>query len=108
MIFGLIISFAVIKTKDVKEHNNVEVFNSELESYSGTKRKMFVSLALDKIVTNNKKNTGHLITVKFEETEILNPDQIIEIKKKLNDFTEYEVSYEYDSDGYINTMIIKK
>ena len=95
----------------VKNMNNsydVDSFNTGLESMQGTKSKFMLSGYLDNVVTSNKKNAGHIITVTYNETTTTEEDGIVKIKHSLKDDKQYEVSIGYDTNGYINKVIIKE
>lgn len=62
---------------------------------------------LDKIITNNKTNSEHIITVIYNGTSATTEDEIISIKKSLDKGTNYYYSLDYDSNGYINRVTIK-
>lgn len=97
------------KTKTQKE-----IFNSQFEN--GTKDRDYVKKLLDKVITNNKTKEEYIITVSYKEKETSNPNDIMSIKKELVSdskdtisdlFTEYEVSLEYDDNGYVNKITIE-
>ena len=86
---------------------NVSSFNSGLKSMQGTQSKFMLSSYLDKVVTSNKTNSNHIITVTYNETITTSEDGIVGIKHFLNDNSKYEVSLDYDANGYINKVTIK-
>lgn len=86
---------------------NKTYFNSTLEMYSGTKYGSNVGNLLDKVVTSNKTNKDHIITVIYKEITTTSEDEIVNIKHSLDKFTEYEVSLDYDTNGYINKVTVK-
>lgn len=86
----------------------ISSFNSALEMYSGTQSKFFIESALDIVVTKNKKNEDKLITVVYDENITTIPSEIVEIKHNLTNNYKYEISYDYDSVGFINKMTIEK
>ena len=92
---------------DIDEEHNKTIFNMELESMQGTKGKYMLSNYLDKIVTSNKTNSAHLITVTYNETTTTEENGIVGIKQSLVDGKNYDVSVDYDADGYINGVIIR-
>ena len=92
------------KIEDTK--NDADYFNFTYYGMNGTKSKFFIERYLDNIVTNNKTNKEHLISVKYLDKETSNPDEIIEIKKSLVDGKEYELSMDYDKNGYFNKLTI--
>lgn len=82
-------------------------FNGEFEFYTGTKKGMFVSNLLDKIITNNKKDQDHLLTVVYGTHNTTNSEEITNIKQELDDWHDYEVSLDYGEDGYANKVTIR-
>ena len=83
-------------------------FNSTFEMYVGTERGNSVSRLIDKVITNNKTNDKHIITVAFDNVKSTDSDEIRNIKKSLGDWTEYEVILDYDEDGFVNLITIEK
>lgn len=90
-------------------HSKIEVdeFNFDLEAYSGTQYGSSVSRLLDNVITKIKKNADHSITVTFGTTTTSKTDEIITIKKQFDKTLQYEVSLDYDSNGYINKVTIE-
>ncbi|MDD6878793.1 MAG: helix-turn-helix transcriptional regulator [bacterium] len=90
-----------------------ESFNEDYEFWAGTKTSAEVSIIIDKAITNNKKNDEHLISFVFDGKSYgTNPENIIKIKKNLKDFNgykiqKYEISLNYDNEGYVNNIIIE-
>ena len=93
--------------KEQMKNNEIEDFNRSLEPAQGTNSKFALSSYLDKVVTSNKKNKNHVITVVYRETTTTNEDDIVEIKHILDNTKKYEVSLDYDEDGYISKITIK-
>lgn len=83
-------------------------FNSTFEMYVGTERGNSVSRLIDKVITNNKTNDEHIITVVFDNIKSTDSDEIRSIKKSLDDWTEYEVILDYDENGFVNLITIEK
>lgn len=81
-------------------------FNNQLEVYAGTKMGGSVSMLLDSIITKNKKEERK-ITVKYTGIETQDETQIRSIKQKIDSFTDYEVIFDYDADGFINKATIQ-
>lgn len=90
-------------------YNNTEakVFNAPFELYNGLQSGMFLDMLLDQVVTNNKTEADHIITVVYNETMTAVPDEITALKQNLEDSKEYEVSLDYDADGFVNKVTIK-
>ena len=83
-----------------------EMFNDNFERYSGTKKGNFVISLLDNIITSNKKE-DRKVTIKYMETETQDEFEIKNIKRNIGTFDDYEVTFEYDTDGFINKAIIE-
>lgn len=102
------------QSEDKKKENEKASFNRTYEIAAGTASKARVSWTLDDVMTNNKKNSDRLIEVVFNETSYgTSSDEIVKIKSLLKDFegyniVNYEVSFDYSEDGYINKMTIKE
>lgn len=86
---------------------NINLFNSKYEFVSGKKTGISISHTLDDIVTNNKKNKDHKITVIYKDITSNEELKIKEIRDKLSDWTDYDVSLNYDNSGYVNKITIK-
>ena len=92
---------------EAKNKVTIGQLNGALEIYSGTNIGTVVEEVLDSIITNNKKQ-DRKITVKYMETETQNEQEIRNIKQDIKTHSEYEVSYEYDEEGYIKEVKIEK
>lgn len=86
---------------------DISRFNSPLEISSGTKMGGHVIGLFDDIITSNKTE-DRKITVKYNETETQDEAEIKNIKRNIGTFDNYEVTFEYDADGFINKAIIEK
>ena len=98
------------KINESKNKADINSFNSSIELYSGTASRLFAETVLDNIVTSNKKNERK-ITVKYNKTKTQDPTQIKNIKKNIHNMgmsAEFDISCEYDKDGYIYEVIIEK
>lgn len=85
---------------------NVDDFNFDLETYSGTQYGSSVSRLLDNVITKIKKNADHSITVTYGTTTTSKADEITALKKQFDRTSQYEVSLDYDSNGYVNKVTI--
>ena len=99
--------------EEYHENFNKDNFNSTFEMYQGTKSGMFAKSQVDNIIKNNKKDKEHLIEVIFDGTSYgTDPLSIQNIKNKLQEFNgykfqEYEISLDYDDNGYVNKITIE-
>lgn len=95
---------------DNKHYSDFEIksFNSIFEMYVGTERGLSVSRLIDEVITSNKTNDEHIITVVFGNINSVDSDEIRSIKKSLGDWTEYEVILDYDENGFVNLVTIEE
>ena len=82
-------------------------FNSKFEMRTGTQYGSFVSSLLDDVITNNKTNNDYIIEVVFGEVATTDTNEIKNMKQDLKNFNEYEVSLDYDENGYVNKVTIE-
>ena len=99
--------------KEQEEQWNKSKFNSDFEFYQGTQGGTATGKQVDNVIKNNKINDEHLIEVIFDgATYGTDSDKIKEIKNSLKDFNgyrlqEYEISIDYDNNGYVNKVTIE-
>ena len=91
-----------------REDMDKDSFNNTFEMRAGTQYGSFVSLLLDDVITNNKTNADHIIEVVFDDVTTSNSDEIKNMKKDLGTFSQYEISLDYDENGYVNKATIEK
>lgn len=91
-----------------KQYTEFEInkFNNVFEIYVGTEYGTSVGNLLDKVVTNNKTEKNHIITVIYGDKTTTDPNEIVSIKKSLEKWGEYEVSLDYDDNGFANKVTI--
>lgn len=85
----------------------IRTFNATYEMYTGTKNGISVSWLIDKIITNNKTNKERMIKVIYGSINTIDETEIRNLKKKLDDWTEYEVILDYDEVGFVNQITIE-
>lgn len=103
-----IVNEQIEKGNEMFDKFEVESFNSTYELDVGENYGLSVKRTLDKVITNNKKNTNNILTVVFEEVSTTDPEEIKNLKKNFDDWTKYEVSVDYDENGYVNKITIEK
>lgn len=94
-------------TNDGYNEVAIKAFNAPFELYNGSQSGIFLDSLLDQVVTNNKTGADHIITVVYNATMTAMPDEITALKQNLEDSKEYEVSLDYDADGFVNKITIK-
>lgn len=92
-------------TNTTKSDFEIASFNSGF--HNGTWFGRNIWSMLDSAITSNKKNKDNIIVVKYKDKQSTSNDDIIEIKRELEQFTEYEVILDYDEDGLVNSITIK-
>ncbi|MBQ2835505.1 MAG: helix-turn-helix transcriptional regulator [Clostridia bacterium] len=86
---------------------NASAFNGVFELYNGSNSGRQLTNLLEEVITSNKKEERK-VTVKYLETETQDPTEIKNLKMGLNESDKFEVSFEYDKDGYIYELTIEK
>ena len=102
------------KQQEQKEKSERDSFNRNFETWDGKQTDSGVEFQLDEIIENNKKNSNHLVEVLFDGTSYgTDPNNIKTIKNSLKTWTSdrniqyYEISIDYDSNGYANKVTIE-
>ncbi len=106
IIFAFVFSLVGFGIYKVYSYITITSFNDSYELHSGKTSSIFLSDMLDEVVTNNKTNNKHKITVIYGDISSMNEDKIKEIRNMLNDDLDYDVSLDYDNKGYINKITI--
>lgn len=106
-IFTIVITISIFAFSSKSSSSfNKSKFNSSFTYANGTQSGLFVADTLDKVITSNKTNDKQ-IYVKYDDVKTNKEDEIISIKTKLETLTYYEVSIDYDKDGYVNIVTIR-
>lgn len=115
IIFIVVIAIVILgcvfiqkRSENSFDEFDINRFNSSYELYTGTESGSSVGRLIDKVSTNNKKDKKHQITIKYKEISTKDPEKMKEIKKQLDQWTKYEVSFEYDKDGFIYIATIEE
>ena len=87
---------------------SVNSFNSPFTYSNGTQSGIYVANLLDKTNDSNKKNSNHQIYIKYNDMNTNKENEIISIKDELERYQKYEVSIDYDKDGYVKYITINK
>ena len=107
IIFAVIIG---VTFKGSRKTNGFGVSTNQfnLNYNNGRQPGVFVEDDIADIIESNKKYSEKQITVKYEDKETTNPEEIAEIKKSLDLSIHYEITLDYDKDGYICCYTIEK
>jgi len=90
-----------------KDKSKIRGFNSSYESFNGTEWGTRVKDLLEKVVINNKTNPDRILTIIYKDTTTSDVEQITNLKSNFDDWTDYEVSVNYNEEGYIYQIVIK-
>lgn len=102
--------------KDMEESDlkfDKNSFNSNYTFYSGTQPGQSVSMLIDNIINKNKTEKDHLVELTFDNTSYgTDSDNIKQTKNMIQtfkgyDIQYYEVSMDYDDNGYVNKVTIE-
>ena len=102
--------------KDMEESDlkfDKNSFNSNYTFYSGTQPGQNVSMLIDNIINKNKTEKDHLVELTFDNTSYgTDSDNIKQTKNMIQtfkgyDIQYYEVSMDYDDNGYVNKITIE-
>lgn len=102
--------------KDMEESDlkfDKNSFNSNYTFYSGTQPGQNVSMLIDNIINKNKTEKNHLVELIFDNTSYgTDSDNIKQTKNMIQtfkgyDIQYYEVSMDYDDNGYVNKVTIE-
>lgn len=102
--------------KDMEESDlkfDKNSFNSNYTFYSGTQPGQSVSMLIDNIINKNKTEKDHLVELIFDNTSYgTDSDNIKQTKNMIQtfkgyDIQYYEVSMDYDDNGYVNKVTIE-
>ena len=87
---------------DNPEIVEIQSFNAKFLNYEGPQKGSTANTLIDSVITNNKDISGHIVSVNgyTDEASLQN------LKSQLNTSAEYSVVFNYNSEGYINSIII--
>ena len=104
------------KIEEEKKKMEEEEQKRELESQarrfnlgysSGKLSGFFIKSDLNDVINSNRTNKEKLITVKFNDIETQDSEEILRIIDQLDKNKDYNVLLDYDADGFINVMTIQ-
>lgn len=109
IIFASVFIFINTSLTSMNNIDSFEVkrFNNNFEIYVGTNSGLQVSSLIDEIQTNNRKNKDSLIEFEYKNNKTTNPDEIKELKKQIDEWNNYEITFEYNEDGLINYVLME-
>lgn len=105
--YGIYTTFTDNEAETTHDSFKVNSFNTPYENDAGKRSGFFIVRTLDDIVTNNKTNKSHVITVVYNGITTTEEKSIKEIRNMLSENKDYDVSLDYDSNGYVNKFTIE-
>ena len=102
-----IVNGQIEEQKEEDKQNEIKQYNSKFDIYSGKQYGNFLDNLLENVINNNKTQKEHIITVKYNQKETNIPEEIKTIKSQLEKLDEYEVTLDYDDNGYVNKVTIE-
>lgn len=84
-----------------KVENNITPSEFNSGYHNGRTEGEDVEKDLSKVITSNKTNKSIKINVEYNGKATSNPEEIADIKKSIDLDSYYEITLDYDSDGYI-------
>ena len=94
-------------SRNSRDSFEIDSFNTPYETDAGKRSGFFIVRTLDDIVTNNKTNKSHIIAVVYNGITATEEKSIKEIRNMLSENKDYDVSLDYDSNGYVNKFTIE-
>lgn len=83
-------------------------FNNKFKTlYYGSTNGFFMKNFLDEVVKSNEENPEHIIKVELNGNETSDASELRNMKDQFSNNTNYEITYEYDENGFINKAKIK-
>lgn len=90
-----------------KVENNITPSEFNSGYHNGRTEGEDVEKDLSKVITSNKTNKSIKINVEYNGKATSDPDEITEIKKSIDLDSYYEITLDYDNDGYISKYKIE-
>ena len=90
-----------------KDMSEVRRFNSIYEIQTGTKIGISVKNLLDDVITNNKTKPERILTIVYKDVNTTDVEAIKNLKSRFSDWTDYEVSLNYNEEGFVYQIVIE-
>ena len=115
LVFGIIvvivflgISFLIISNfMNFSSDMEKDTFNATFELKTGIQSGFFVTSLFDDVIDNNRKDSNLVINVIYEDINTIDIEEIENIQLTISSFKDYRVSFDYDENGFINSLTLK-
>ena len=85
-----------------------DMFNSKFESYEGSAKGTDVRALIQTVISSNQEYEGEReVTVEMDDEDYSLSSELNTLRSEIVTSNKYDVSFEYDDDGYIDTVIIE-
>ncbi len=85
-----------------------DMFNSKFESYEGSAKGTDVRALIQTVISSNQEYEGEReVTVEMDDEDYSLSSELNTLRSEIVTANKYDVSFEYDDDGYIDTVIIE-
>lgn len=81
-------------------------FNTEFQNYEGTQGGTSIRTLIQSVIMSNISEVSHSISIEFGEEIYIKEDELISLKGSIITTKSYHISFTYDTNGYINTIVI--
>ena len=97
------------KAEEERQKRELEskVYSFNFRYSSGKKSGFFVKSDLNEVINSNRTNNERFITVKFNDIETQDAEEILKIIDQIDTRKDYNVLLDYDSEGFVNSITIK-
>lgn len=89
-------------------YQEVAIFNSKFDYYTGTDVSLPEVRQLIANVISNNSMGQHSVNITYNGKIYIEIKDMSELRNTINDKEKYNIYYEYDVNGYINNIILKK
>ena len=87
---------------------DMEEFNKIALSYIGSGDKTYLGMLIDEIINQNNKYSNKKIIIGYNGKEYVEEGDLIQLKKKFDSKVTYNITVEYDNNGYVSKINIDK
>ncbi len=99
----------IIMEESSKKMDEMEkqAYNQSFEMFSGKQKGLIVKNSIIDAIVSNAEFEDKEMTVKYNDIETKDLEEIKDLQTSLDSSKTYKVSYEYDEDGYIYKVLIE-
>ncbi|MBR3116934.1 MAG: hypothetical protein IKF36_03560 [Bacilli bacterium] len=106
IVLGVFVFIGIKTYQSFNSDVSKSAFNIHFTYSNGRNNKFFVENYIDTVIDSNKKYKNHQIYVVYNDITTNKEHELKELKTNLED-KDYQISIDYDKDGYVNKMTIE-